>query len=138
MPAIVSRRAFIQANGGQGSMTGEVLGVEAENLDYNIYGNTSGNISNAGYAAQEGDWIYYFNLGVDGPALYKIRTDGSGKMKLNSDVSTSINVVGDWIYYCKGRLYDEGIYTLNGPIYKIRTDGTEETIINDEDSISIK
>ncbi|OLN31749.1 Basic protein [Desulfosporosinus metallidurans] len=61
--------------------------------------------------------------------LYKIRTDGTGKTKLNSDQSYDINVVGDWIYYSN---VSDNMY-----LYKIRTDGTGETKLNNDKSQSI-
>jgi hypothetical protein len=45
---------------------------------------------------------------------------------LNDDVSDSINVVGEWIYYSN--------YGDNGKIYKIRIDGTENMRLNDDES----
>jgi hypothetical protein len=87
-----------------------------------------------------GDWIYYTNyVPVTNPNvftpksseqgnLYKIRTDGTGKTKLNSDDCRSINVAGDWIYYAN---YDDGsnVYLK---LYKIRTDGTGRTKVSDD------
>ena len=90
-------------------------------------GNTVGNIVNGGNVAQKGEWLYYRNTSYK-YKLYKIRTDGSDKTKLNDDDSKYINVVGDWVYYSncnwseeKTRYrYNNYFYTL----YKIRTDGT--------------
>jgi hypothetical protein len=84
----------------------------------NEYGNTPGNIINGGYAAIQGDWIYYNNASDDGK-LYKIKTDGSGRQKLNDDVSSYINVIGDWIYYTDDI----------GNICKIKTDGSERQLV---------
>jgi len=89
----------------------------------NTYGNTSGNIHNDGHAAQQGDWIYYENAS-DNSFLYKIKSDGTNKTKLNDVKSSKINVVGDWIYYKSGSDYS---------LYKIRTDGTQVTKIYNGD-----
>jgi hypothetical protein len=91
-------------------------------------GNTAGNIANEGLAAQQGNWIYY-NNNNDGGILYKIKTDGSGKAKLNDDCSENINVVGDWIYYDN---CSDGY-----KIYKIKTDGSGKTKLNDDISLCI-
>jgi hypothetical protein len=91
------------------------------------YGNTPGNITNGGIACQKGDWIYYTNYS-DGYKLYRIRTDGSDRTKLNDDGSSCINVVGDWVYYNNGN---------DHKLYKIRTDGSDRTKLNDDDSIYI-
>jgi len=66
------------------------------------------------YANAVDDWIYYCSLryGMD---IYAIKTDGSGRVKLNDDKSESINIVGDWIYYIN---WDDGL------LYTIKTDGT--------------
>jgi len=82
---------------------------------YAASGNTQGNILNGGYVAIQGDWLYYHNWD-DGGKLYKAKTDGSNKQKLNNDESISINVIGDWIYY-----YGSG---ENYGTYCVKTDGT--------------
>ena len=53
----------------------------------NHCGNTVGNISNGGTAAQDGDWIYYSNF--DG--LNKINIDGTGKTELKDGYFAYIN-----------------------------------------------
>jgi len=95
----------------------------------NIYGNTTGNLNNKGLAAIQGEWIYYTNSS-DGNSLYKIRTDGTGRTKLNDESSLRINVVGEWVYYYSDILGDGG--PVNSPVYKIRIDGTERTWLFDE------
>jgi hypothetical protein len=96
-----------------------------------------------------GDWIYYSNRD-DGYCIYKIRIDGTGREKLNSDNSAFINVVNSWIYYINdesqngrfcdnqtSKLFDEWAMILNmglsktGKLYKMRTDGTGRTEISD-------
>ncbi|MGE5328957.1 MAG: DUF5050 domain-containing protein [Deltaproteobacteria bacterium] len=69
--------------------------------------------------AQSGDWIYYQNT-EDGYKLYKIKTDGTSKTKLNDKPSWRMSVVGDWIYYAE----DEG-----HQVYKIKIDGSNKTKI---------
>lgn len=61
------------------------------------------------------NWIYYIN-DEDGGKIYRIRTDGSGKVKVNNEKSWLVNVAGDWIYYSNR---DE-----NDRFYRIRTDGS--------------
>lgn len=90
-----------------------------DNVTVNIYGNTPGNLSNGGFVAQQGDWIYYKGLYQD---LYKIKTDGSEKTKLtNHRAINQINVVGDWIYYMR--------FSEPAGLYKVKTDGTESTLL---------
>jgi len=108
--------------------------VTGQNL--NTRGNTAGNIGNYGLAAIQGDWIYYVN-DTDGGSIYKIRTDGSGRTKLNDDNSRNLNVVGDWIYYSnkEGEGYPRAVMLnpdYNYHLYKIRTDGSGRTRLNND------
>lgn len=96
-------------------------------------GNTVGNIVNLGRVAKQGDWVYYIyqdellsnndNYGH----IYRIRTDGSEREKINHDRSKFLNVLEDWIYYCNR---DDG-----AAIYKVRTDGSERLKINNDASV---
>jgi serine/threonine protein kinase len=92
------------------------------------YGNSAGNIDNAGIAAQQGDWVYYMNWS-DNEYLYKIQTDGTERTKLSSDPCSYINVVGDWIFYINGSDRDT--------VYKIRTNGKSRKKLNDDISFDI-
>lgn len=92
-------------------------------------GNTSSNLANGGYVATDGVWDYFW-LGSTAShndertmKLAKMKRDGSEFQILTEDIATSINVVGDWIYYIKG-VPEVRIFPYNGPIYKIRKDGT--------------
>ncbi|WP_167578068.1 DUF5050 domain-containing protein [Ammoniphilus sp. YIM 78166] len=91
-------------------------------------GNTSGNISNWGIAAQQGDWVYFSNI-TNGNRLYKMRLDGTAKQKLNDDNALYINVMGDWVYYINRNDQMK--------MYKIRTDGTQRTKIDDQHSATV-
>jgi len=75
-----------------------------------------------------GDWIYYSNIS-DNRALYKIRTDGTGNIKLDDTILYgAINIVGDWIYVQKTA---SGINIPQPPIlHRIRTDGTDFQVVN--------
>ncbi|MBL4934272.1 DUF5050 domain-containing protein [Clostridium sp. YIM B02515] len=92
-------------------------------------GNTGGNITNRGVIAKQGDWIYYCNFS-DNRKLYKIKTDGTEKTKLNDDHSTYINVLGDWVYYTSG----SSAGTYGGKLYKIKTDGSGKTKLSDNEA----
>lgn len=69
----------------------------------------------AGPSTREPVTANFFDIGF----LYKIKTDGTEKSQLNCDVSTDINVVGDWVFYMTSNDYSGSV------LYKIRTDGTE-------------
>ena len=81
------------------------------------YGNTAGNISNGAAIAQSEGWVYLF---MDA-GLYKMRSDGSEKVKIEHKMVGSIggtgnlNVVDGWIYYTD----------FHNGIFRLRTDGTD-------------
>ncbi len=91
-------------------------------------GNSVGNIVNGGRVAQQDDWIFYPNSS-DESKLYKIRTDGTERTKLNEDKSWYLNVLGEWIYYSNN--------SDGGKLYKIRTDGSKRTKLNEDRSESL-
>jgi tetratricopeptide (TPR) repeat protein len=95
----------------------------------NFYGNTPGNIIDGGFVARQGDWLYYVNFS-DHRYLYKMRLDNTGKKRLNTDKTSGINVIGDWIYYESECTDPEGFPCHT--ITKIKTDGTNKTSLNDE------
>lgn len=64
-----------------------------------------------------GDSIYY----ADGTSLFKMKTDGTGAIKL-SDNAVIHAVEGDWIYY--GKKNEKGEFEN---INRMRTDGTEQS-----------
>lgn len=90
----------------------------------NTNGNTVGNIVNWGMVTNQSGWLYYSNRVDYKP--YKIRTNGTGKMKLCNDSAEYINVIGDWVYYSNG--------AEKGKLYRIHTNGTARTKLNDDDS----
>jgi hypothetical protein len=105
----------------------------------NPYKDSSCEIVNDGLVAMQGDWLYYCCKN-----LYKIRTDGAGRQKLNDDWCTDINVAGDWVYYCNMNDNDKlfgnskflgvanSILQISGKLYKIRTDGTGRQKLSDD------
>ena len=93
----------------------------------NTQGNITGNLDSVrGMITIQGEWIFYrCSYEEDNKGkLYKIKTDGTEKQKLD-DISTfvyCINVIGDWVYYCASPSSD----SLNdGYLMKIRTDGSQ-------------
>ncbi len=119
-----------------------------DNDGYSIYkirtngsGRTKVNDDNSRYLNVVDDWIYYSNNEGQGLAaaeiidpsrnyhIYKIRTDGTGRTKLNSDLSLTLQVVDGWIYYSN--------YSDSRKLYKIRTDGSDRTKLNDDITLFI-
>lgn len=101
--------------------------ANTDSTDSKEVGNTSGNIANGGFVAQQGDWVYYCNP-VE--KLYKVKEDGTGNtlIPISDDVPRYLNVVGDWIYY----LNVSELTTDFRKIMKVKTDGTGRTIITDD------
>ncbi|NLD47400.1 MAG: DUF5050 domain-containing protein [Clostridiaceae bacterium] len=85
-------------------------------------------INNDEMIAQQGEWIYYNDPNANG-GLFKIRIDGSERIRLNNDDSCNLQIVGDWIYY-NNKNYDN-------VLYKVRTDGSERIRMNNEESIDV-
>ena len=97
----------------------------------NTVGNNTNNISRGLTITIQDDWIYYSFE----PGLYKAKIDGTKITKLaDSDYITSLNVVGEWIYYVEQTdihrhddEYDGHIYYKN--LYKIKINGSSKTLV---------
>lgn len=93
-------------------------------------GNTNSNISNDGEVCEKDGFIYYSGAYS---GLYKMKTDGTEKVKLLDDSVADINVVDGWIYYLSERNYKQN---PNSRIYKVKIDGTCKTKVYSQDNIS--
>jgi hypothetical protein len=140
-----------------------------EDTEQNWRGNSIGNLVGWGTAARQGNWIYYFVEQSDPEttgAFYKVRLDGSDNTLVAEIIPdddryffvSSLNVIGDWIYYNDisvmklnietGELetlaheWAEGLTVIgdwayyisvnyDGAIVKIQTDGSNHTIVTD-------
>ncbi len=90
-------------------------------------GNSSGNLINSGMAASKKGWIYFSNSSDKGK-LYKVKMDGTGRVKISDDRVHDINVVDDWIYYINES--DEW------KIYRISTDGSKKQKLTHDRTLS--
>ncbi|MBC8060408.1 MAG: DUF5050 domain-containing protein [Clostridiaceae bacterium] len=81
-------------------------------------GNSNQNLYNFNHFAQKGEWSYFTS--PSDSKLYKVKNDGSPRIKLSDDCAFSINVIGNDIYY---------INRDDDYIYKIKSDGTSRTKI---------
>jgi len=80
----------------------------------------SSETASIGMIKQSGDWIYYTDTKAE--ALYKMKTDWTGKTKIADDFGSGYMVIqGDTIYYSD----------MNGGVSKIQTDGTGEANVVD-------
>ena len=73
------------------------------------------------YFNVNGSWIYYGYIENETCNLYKIKTDGTGKMKLCDGQSDNISIVGDWIYYRD---------SVENKLHRLKTDGTQLQLVN--------
>jgi len=89
-----------------------------KNEKINTVGNTSGNILNGGYAAQQGNWVYFNCKG-----LYKAMLDmRTGWKKICDDAEPlNINVIGNDVYY-----------TYMNNLYRISTNGENKIKLSDD------
>lgn len=70
-----------------------------------------------------GDWIYYAN-GSDGFKPYKVKLDGTNRMKIANDETLFLSVVGEWVFY--SNLSD------GEKLYRVKTDGSQRSKISDD------
>ncbi|MBU7314761.1 DUF5050 domain-containing protein [Paenibacillus oleatilyticus] len=84
------------------------------------------NLANGGQLAVKNGWVYMnpYLWSEGAHQLVKSKPDGSSQTKLSDDKATSINVVGDWLYYIASEPRKPNA------IYKIKTDGTERTLVS--------
>jgi hypothetical protein len=88
------------------------------------------------------NWIYYSysDKTVKHPKsyLYKVRTDGSDKIKLSNDNHHfyNITVIDDWIYYDGAKKWIN--FSEGGKTHRIRTNGRNKTKLNNDEIIERK
>lgn len=89
---------------------------------YNTFRNSSMKFLDYSHCVLQNDWFYYAD-DTYGNKLYKIRVDGTHKIKLSDDICAYIAVNKDWIYY--NNALDDN------KLYKIRTDGSLKTKLSE-------
>lgn len=88
--------------------------------NYNIYGNTIGNINNNRLLSAQDTWLYF----SDGNRIFKTKTDlNKEPLKISDLTAKNINIIGNWLYY---------IDTDNNYICTIRVDGKDKKILLEE------
>ena len=68
-------------------------------------------------------WVYYAN-GSDGYKPYRVKLDGTGRVKIVNDETLFLTVAGDWMFY--SNLSD------GEKLYRIKIDGTQRSKISDD------
>lgn len=106
----------------------QVSQLQADMNKFLPRGNYPWVIMNRAIVAKQNEWIFYNNPADEG-SLYKIRLDGSGKQKLNSDGTRFINVIADTVFYVN--------LTDNNKIYRVKTDGTGRAKVSEEQATFI-
>ena len=89
--------------------------VKLDQSEYKVL--SSDNFSNNRYAIYNG-WIFYGNTS-DGEKLYKMKIDGTGKIKLSDDIAYTLQVVDDYVYFG----------SKNSNLIKVKIDGTNKLTI---------
>ncbi len=79
------------------------------------------------YINVSGDWIYYSNRD-DNNRIYRVGTDGSGRVPITRSRALFTSLKDGWLYYL-----DEE----ENSIYKVTTEGAERTLITDDSAWSI-
>lgn len=103
----------------------DALEEDLEQAGISLAGNTASNLIDGGFAAIQGEWIFFVNS-EDNNRLYKIHIHGATQVKLDNDIFVShINVVDDWIYFESHHINNNGAPC----ICKIRTDGSEKKVV---------
>lgn len=103
-------------------------------------GNSIGNIRNYGYAAEEGNYIYYLAPNADSTqiGIFKIKKDKKDaepkELIMKEWDILSLNVVGNEIYFIgiSPETYSEED-TVDNKIYRMKTDGSNLEVINDNE-----
>ncbi|MDD5017682.1 MAG: DUF5050 domain-containing protein [Eubacteriales bacterium] len=99
--------------------------------EINTYGITAGNQTNAakydgewrgGLLTWQGDWVY-LSRPDEGFAIYKMRADGSDYQRVGDVCGSSLNVIGDWLYY---------INVSDFKPCRMRTDGSMNEKLSDD------
>ncbi len=103
----------------------------ASDSEINTTGITTGNLSNAGkyggvwhggLLTWQGNWVYLSYPGEDF-AVYKVRADGTGRVRVGDIRGSSLNVMDDWLYY---------ISAEDSKPWRARTDGSKaERLVED-------
>ncbi len=94
--------------------------------DKEAIGNSSGNISNYGFAVQDGDYTY---ISAIGKGLYRVSKDGQEKEKILSYEVANINVIDGWIYFTYTE--DHPSKDERGRLYKMAANGKSVTKLTD-------
>ncbi|MCL2152800.1 MAG: DUF5050 domain-containing protein [Oscillospiraceae bacterium] len=73
------------------------------------------------------DWMYYINATTE--CLFRIRKDGTNKMRLTDVAVHRYRIHNDWLYY---RDTVAGNMILKGRLFRIHLDGTNNTQLTEE------
>lgn len=93
-----------------------------------LAGNTAGNLHNGGLFCEAGGKVYFSNS-YDNGNLYVMNVDETEVKRLNELNVSSINVGGDYIYFCQGtsRFTGEGfgLFRAQPGLYRSRINGRD-------------
>ncbi|MCL2386131.1 MAG: DUF5050 domain-containing protein [Defluviitaleaceae bacterium] len=110
---------------------GEELGAILPEPSPYTYGNTSGNLTNSGFVAEYGDYIFYIMpvrheyMMWQGDLIRENVNTGETRILASGERQSFINVYNGWVYFVQPE--------VGQPIlYRVRLDGTELTRLIDK------
>lgn len=109
----------------------QAMGVESS------IGNTSGNITNYGYVAEDNKYIYFMRMSDNGRYLgiYKLKKDnllGEQEKLFESDADLAgINVINDYVFFVT--LKKTNSEEVDNKIHRMKKDGSDHQVINDNE-----
>ncbi|KXG08420.1 hypothetical protein AT864_03368 [Anoxybacillus sp. P3H1B] len=102
----------------------------------NQEGNSTGNINNYAFVAEQDDWIFFTNSADPHiplldlrNGLFKMEKNGKQATRINRDLPSYINVVDEWIYYT----VDTGLSRPNSKLYRVKIDGSQKQRLSNDD-----
>lgn len=109
------RAAYPTATDGYVFVAGNYGGIYRYDIQQNKVEQINAN--GGDYLQYDNGWLYFLESG-----LYKMKPDGTKKIKLVDNYPKCVNVYGDYIYYVDG----------DDHLRKIKTDGSNNSIVNDK------
>lgn len=85
--------------GGEAAIGASVLSAAKTLAPSHARGNSNGNIVNDGTIASANGWLYFADWTNTNGGIYRMRFDGSQKVKLTDDLAIALNIQNDWLYF---------------------------------------
>jgi len=106
---------------------------------------SSSNVYHGSKVFQDGEWIYFSNstkshaISIENSkmsdgSIYKMKLDGSGKVRLNSQNSSNILIKDNWVYYFENHEEPstEGGTSTYNYLYRMKPDGSNPSKLSNK------